>query len=128
MPNSPNNKSSRKDTKLPIEKKVVDLPQIQKILSQNLNQKELDSQILKILNQTTLKNQIKHAKASFNFGCPAFPVLLEDDKIRVSPNDYLLLNNHYCALEQRQCGRSQPTSLSPQPSPTAAAPAQTTVA
>ena len=90
MPNSPKNKSPRKDTKLPIEKKVVDLPQIQKILSQNLNQKELDSQILKILNQTTLKNQIKHAKASFNFGCPAFPVLLEDDKIRVSPNDYLL--------------------------------------
>ena len=31
-----------------------------------------------------------HAKASFNFGCPAFPVLLEEDKIRVSPHDYLL--------------------------------------
>lgn len=31
-----------------------------------------------------------HAKASFNFGCPAFPVLLEQEKIRVSPKDYLL--------------------------------------
>ena len=50
----------------------------------------MESQVVKILNQTTLKNQIKHAKASFNFGCPAFPVLLEDEKIRVTPHDYLL--------------------------------------
>ncbi len=46
--------------------------------------------MVKILDQTTLKNQIMHAKASFNFGCPAFPVLLEEEKIRVSPHDYLL--------------------------------------
>ena len=50
----------------------------------------MESQIVKILDQTTLKNQIMHAKASFNFGCPAFPVLLEEEKIRVSPDDYLL--------------------------------------
>ena len=31
-----------------------------------------------------------HAKTSFNFGCPAFPVLLEEDKIKISANDYLL--------------------------------------
>lgn len=50
----------------------------------------MESQVIKILDQTTLKNQITHAKASFNFGCPAFPVILEEEKIRVSPNDYLL--------------------------------------
>ena len=90
MPNSPKSKSSGKDYKSPNEKKVVDLPQIQQILSQKLNRKEMESQVIKILNETTLKNQIMHAKASFNFGCPAYPVLLDDEKIRLSPNDYLL--------------------------------------
>ena len=48
-----------------------------------------------------------HAKTSFNFGCPAFPVLLEDDKIRISPNDYLLQED----LDEKDLDEKQQDNL-----------------